>query len=640
MFKILNSINSPQDLKVLSREERELLAKEIREFLVDSVSKTGGHLAPSLGAVEIAIALHYCLNTPYDKIVWDVGHQAYAHKILTGRRDKFKTIRQLGGLSGFPNINESEYDCFTVGHGSTSISSALGLAKARDIAGESYKVVAVIGDGSLVGGMALEALNHAGHTNTNLLIVLNDNEMSISPSVGAFSRYLNKILINPTYNKIHKDLEGLVKRVPWYGFRAYRAAKRLEESVKSLLIPGMLFEELGLRYIGPIDGNNLEELIKTVDSALRLDGPILIHALTKKGKGYALAEKHPEKFHGTGPFNIETGELKEAASSSSVSFTEAFSDAIMSIAKDNPKVAAVTAAMSDGTGLDEFQKTYPDRFFDVGMAEQHAVTFAAGLAKGGLVPVVAIYSTFLQRSYDQIIHDVCLQNLHVVLCLDRAGIVGEDGPTHHGLFDIAYLRHIPNMTIMAPKDQSELKAMLKFAVDECKGPVAIRYPRGKVVSPPILEKTAPISLGKAEVMSKEGELAILAIGSMVWPAAAAAGLLFNEGIKSSLVNMRFIKPLDEELLKALASKTNMFVVIEEGILDGGFGSAVMEFFEREKVNGISVKRMGFPGKFIEHGKKPELLKNYGLDAQGIANEIKKVCAKGKVPGEARGKCAR
>ena len=623
MFKILNSINSPQDMRILSKEERELLAKEVRELIVNTISRTGGHLAPSLGAVEIVIALHYCLNTPYDKIVWDVGHQAYAHKILTGRRDKFKTIRQFGGLSGFPNINESEYDTFTVGHGSTSISSALGLAKARDIAGEAYKVVAVIGDGSLVGGMALEALNHAGRSNTNILIILNDNEMSISPSVGALSKYLNKILINPTYNKIHKDLEGLIKRVPWYGFRAYRAAKKLEESVKGLLIPGMLFEELGLRYIGPIDGNNLEELIATIDSALRLDGPILIHTLTKKGKGYALAEKHPEKFHGTAPFDIGTGEVRDAQPDPVKSFTEAFSDAIMDIARENPKVAAVTAAMSDGTGLDEFHKAYPDRFFDVGMAEQHAVTFAAGLAKGELMPIVAIYSTFMQRSYDQIVHDVCLQNLHVVLCLDRAGIVGEDGPTHHGLFDIPYLRHMPNITIMAPKDQSELKAMLKFAVDGCKGPVAIRYPRGKIVAPPVLEATAPISCGKAEVMSKEGELAILAVGSMVWPAAAAAGLLFNEGIRTSLINVRFIKPLDEELLKNLASKTNRFVVVEEGVLEGGFGSAVMEFFERENIDDISVKRIGLPSKFIEHGKKSELLKNYGLDAQGIAAEIKK-----------------
>lgn len=629
MFKILNSINSPQDLRTLAREERELLAREIRKFIVDTVSETGGHLAPSLGAVEIAMALHYCLNTPYDKIVWDVGHQAYAHKILTGRRERFKTIRQFGGLSGFPNASESEYDTFTVGHGSTSISAALGLAKARDISGEAYKVAAVIGDGSLVGGMALEALNHAGHANTNLLIILNDNEMSISPSVGALSKYLNKILVNPTYNKIHKDLEGLVKRVPWYGFRVYRAAKRLEESVKGMLIPGMLFEELGLRYIGPIDGNNLEELIGTIDNALRLDGPILIHALTKKGKGYALAEKHPEKFHGTAPFDIETGEVKGAQTNSVKSFTEAFSEAIMVIAEENPAVAAVTAAMSDGTGLDEFHKAYPDRFFDVGMAEQHAVTFAAGLAKGGLVPIVAIYSTFLQRSYDQIIHDVCLQNLHVVFCLDRAGIVGEDGPTHHGLFDISYLRHMPNITIMAPKDQSELKAMLKCAVGECKGPVAIRYPRGKIVAPPVLESTVQVSYGKAEVMSKEGELAILAVGSMVWPAAAAAGLLFNEGIKSSLINIRFIKPLDGELLKNLASRTNRFVVVEEGSLEGGFGSAVMEFFEREKINDIAIKRIGFPAKFIEHGKKEQLLKNYGLDAQGIANEIKKICAKGK-----------
>ncbi|MDD5737225.1 MAG: 1-deoxy-D-xylulose-5-phosphate synthase [Candidatus Omnitrophica bacterium] len=629
MYKILDSINSPQDLRILSREERELLAREMREFIVDTVSKTGGHLAPSLGAIEIAVALHYCLNTPYDKIVWDVGHQAYAHKVLTGRREKFKTIRQFGGLSGFPNAFESEYDTFTVGHGSTSISAALGLAKARDITGESYKVVAVIGDGSLGGGMALEALNDAGHSKTDILIILNDNEMSIAPSVGAFSKYLNKILVNPTYNKIHKDMEGLIKRVPWYGFRVYRAAKKLEESMKGMLIPGMLFEELGLRYIGPIDGNNLEGLIKTIDGALRLEGPILIHALTKKGKGYHHAEKRPEKFHGTAPFDVETGELKASGASSAKSFTETFSEALVEIARDNPKVAAVTAAMPEGTGLDAFQKEYPTRFFNVGMAEQHAVTFAAGLAKGGVVPVVAIYSTFMQRSYDQIIHDTCLQNLHVVFCLDRAGIVGEDGATHHGIFDIAFMRHMPNMTLLAPKDQAELKGMLEYAVNRCEGPVAIRYPRGKIVAPPVLETDTPIVRGKAEVMSKEGELAILAVGSMVWPACAAAGLLFSEGIKTSLINVRFIKPIDEELLKGLAARTKKFVTVEEGVLEGGFGSAVLEFFERERMSDISVKRLGFPAKFVEHGRKEDLFKAYGLDAQGIASEIKKMFSKGK-----------
>ena len=629
MFKILNSINSPQDLRILSREERELLSREMREFIVDTVSKTGGHLAPSLGAVEIAVALHYCLNTPYDKIVWDVGHQAYAHKVLTGRRERFKTIRQFGGLSGFPNAFESEYDTFTVGHGSTSISAALGLAKARDITGESYKVVAVIGDGSLGGGMALEALNDAGHSKTNILIILNDNEMSIAPSVGAFSKYLNKILVNPTYNKIHKDMEGLIKRVPWYGFSVYRAAKKLEESMKGMLIPGMLFEELGLRYIGPIDGNNLEGMIKTIDGALRLEGPILIHALTKKGKGYHHAEKHPEKFHGTAPFDIETGELKAPGASSAKSFTETFSESLVEIAGNNPKVAAVTAAMPEGTGLDAFQKEYPGRFFNVGMAEQHAVTFAAGLAKGGVVPVVAIYSTFMQRSYDQIIHDACLQNLHVVFCLDRAGIVGEDGATHHGIFDIAFMRHMPNMTLLAPKDQAELKGMLEYAVNRCEGPVALRYPRGKIVAPPVLETDTPIVRGKAEVMSKEGELAILAVGSMVWPACAAAGLLFSEGIKTSLVNVRFIKPFDEDLLRSLAARTKKFVTIEEGVLEGGFGSAVLEFFEREKMSDISVKRLGFPAKFVEHGRKEDLFKAYGLDAQGIASEIKKMFSKGK-----------
>jgi len=622
MFKILNSINSPQDLKGLSQEEIKLLAKEVRELIVEVVSETGGHLAASLGAVEIAIALHYCLNAPEDKIIWDVGHQAYAHKILTGRREKFKTMRQLGGISGFPNVHESEYDPFTVGHGSTSISSALGLAKARDLSGGSYKVVAVIGDGSLVGGMAFEALNYAGQSKTNMAIILNDNEMSIARSVGALSKYLNKILTNPTYNKIHKDIEGLVKRVPWYGFRAYRAARKLEESVKNLIIPGMIFEELGIRYVGPIDGNNAEGMINTIRNVLAFEGPTLIHAVTKKGKGYIHAENHPEKFHGTAPFDIETGELKGAGVAAEPSFTDAFSDAIMDLAKDDKKIVAITAAMPEGTGLEKFAEAYPERFFNVGMAEQHAITFAAGLAKGGMIPVVAIYSTFLQRSYDQIIHDVCLQDLHVILCMDRAGIVGEDGPTHHGLFDIPYLRHMPNITLMAPKDQAELKEMLKFAAYNCKGPVAIRYPRGKLTVTASSDRVTPLSHGKAEVLSQGSDTAILAIGSMVRPSCCAADLLAGEGIKAAVVNMRFIKPLDGELLKELSVKIKRFVIVEEGALDSGFGSAVLEFFERERIKDVTVKRIGLPDKFIEHGKKDELLKIYGLDAKGIAEQIR------------------
>lgn len=633
-FKILDSINSPQDLKVLNEEDLKLLAKEVRELIVEVVSHTGGHLAASLGAVEIAIALHYCLDATKDKICWDVGHQAYAHKILTGRRDSFRTIRQLGGLSGFPNIHESEYDTFTVGHGSTSISSALGLATARDLNGESHKVVAVIGDGSLVGGMAFEALNHAGHSKANLIIILNDNEMSIAPSVGAFSKYLNRIITNPTFNKIHKDLEGLVKRVPWYGFRVYRAARKLEEGIKNLLVPGMLFEEMGLRYIGPIDGHNIAQLIETFKNVLTLEGPIIVHTITKKGKGYIHAEKHPEKFHGTAPFDIETGEIKETSANAEPSFTDAFSDALLDLAKDDKKIVAITAAMPEGTGLEEFAERHPDRFFNVGMAEQHAVTFGAGLARGGLIPIVAIYSTFLQRSYDQIIHDICLQGLHVVLCLDRAGIVGEDGPTHHGLFDISYLRHIPNITLMAPKDQMELKDMLKFAIYSCKGPVAIRYPRGRLIIPSVSNDTdhlafsaaqsEPLCYGKAEVMKKEGDLAILAVGSMVWPSYAAAIILSKEGIKASVVNARFIKPFDVKSFKELAGRIKKFVVIEEGVLEGGFGSAVLEFFEEERLNDIAVKRIGFSSRFIEHGKRDELFKAYGLTAQGIADEVKKI----------------
>ncbi len=644
-FKILDSINSPQDIKGLNQEDLKLLAKEVRELIVEVVSYTGGHLAASLGAVEIAIALHRCLDTPKDKIVWDVGHQTYAHKILTGRRDGFRTIRQLGGLSGFPNIYESEYDTFTVGHGSTSISSALGLAMARDLKGEPHKVVAVIGDGSLVGGMAFEALNHAGHSKANLIIILNDNEMSIAPSVGAFSKYLNRIITNPTFNKIHKDLEGLIKRVPWYGFRVYRAARKLEEGIKNLLVPGMLFEELGLRYIGPIDGHNIEQLIETFKNVLTLEGPILVHTITKKGKGYAPAERHPERFHGTAPFDIETGEIKGTSTSAEPAFTDAFSDGLIDLAKGDKKIVAITAAMPEGTGLNKFQEVYPDRFFNVGMAEQHAVTFGAGLAKGGLIPVVAIYSTFLQRSYDQIIHDVCLQNLHVVLCLDRAGIVGEDGPTHHGLFDISYLRHMPNITLMAPKDQRELKEMLKFAIYGCDGPVAIRYPRGRLIIPSVSNEVADgllppfdqfeaLAYGKAEVMAKDGDLsrpgmqgrdlAILAVGSMAWPSYAAAILLSKEGIRTCVVNMRFIKPVDTKLLKELSARIKRFVLVEEGVLEGGFGSSALEFFERERIDDVVIRRVGLPNKFIEHGKRDELLKIYGLAAQEIASEVKRI----------------
>lgn len=627
MSKILGSIDSPRDLKQLNQEDLKLLANEIRELIIEVISETGGHLAASLGAVEIAIALHYCLDAPEDKIVWDVGHQAYAHKILTGRRDRFKTIRQFGGLSGFPNINESEYDTFTVGHGSTSISSALGLAKARDLKGADYKVAAVIGDGSLVGGMAFEALNHAGHSKTNMLVILNDNEMSISPSVGAISRYLNKILTNPTYNKIHKDIEGLVKRVPWYGFRAYRAARKLEEGLKNLLIPGMLFEELGIRYVGPIDGHNIGDLIKAIKNLSLLEGPILIHAITKKGKGYIHAERSPERFHGTAPFDIATGDIKQNGRTEGESFTEAFSDAVIDLADANKDVVAVTAAMPEGTGLDRFQRTFPERFFNVGMAEQHAVTFAAGLAKGGLIPIVAVYSTFLQRAYDQIIHDVCLQGLHIVLCLDRAGIVGEDGATHHGTFDIAYLRHIPNMTLMAPKDQEELKEMMNFAVRDCKGPVAIRYPRGKTVKPRLERRRAPIADGKAEIILEGADAAILAVGSMVWPSFEAVKLLAADGINCALINMRFMKPLDRELLKDIAARTKRLVVVEDGAEKGGFGSAVLEFFEKEKINDLAIKRIGLPDKFIEHGKKEILFEIYGLYAKGIAEEVRKMTLK-------------
>lgn len=628
MSRIIDAINSPADLRRLKLVDLPVLAKEIRHEILSTVSKTGGHLSSSLGAVELAIAIHYSFDTPRDRVLWDVGHQAYAHKILTGRTKYFSTLRQLGGLSGFPNKDESpEYDIFTCGHSSTSISTGLGLVMSSYLNQDNRKVIAVIGDAALAGGMAFEALNHAGHSKKKMIVILNDNELSITKSVGALSRYLNRIITNPAYNKIRSDVERVLMRIPRFGFRAYRAARKLEEGLKNLLIPGMLFEEMGFRYFGPIDGHNAAQMITVFKNLVNLHEPILIHVVTKKGKGYKFSEESPSEFHSTGPFDIETG--MSAKKTGRETFTEAFSDKMVELGENNQKIVGVTAAMIDGTGFDKFAKAYPARFYDVGISEEHAVGLSAGLARGGYRPVVAIYSTFLQRAYDQIIHDVCLQNLPVTFCLDRAGLVGEDGPTHHGVFDIAYMRHIPNLIVMAPKDTDELKAMLAYAVQQDK-PAAMRYPRGSL---PILKNDAsliytkhrseidPIKTGKAEVIKRGKDIAIIAIGSMVSTAVEVSAILLKKKVDAAVINARFIHPIDGETIEGICASCRHIVTIEEGVLEGGFGSAVLEFIERENIKNVRVKRFGLPGRFIEHGKREELFKKYNLTPDAICDVI-------------------
>lgn len=614
---MIENIKNPSDLRKLPLTELPKVADEIRQAILKTVSFSGGHLASSLGSVELAVAIHYTFDTPRDFVLWDVGHQAYPHKILTGRLDKFPTLRQLGGLSGFPNKDESpEYDLFTCGHSSTSISNALGLVMGRDLKKENNKVIAVIGDASLAGGMSFEALNHAGHTGKDIIVILNDNERSISKSVGALSKYLNRIIATPTYNKIRMDVEKLVKRIPRFGFGAYRAARKLEEGLKNLLIPGMLFEELGFRYFGPIDGHNITQLVTTFRNLKDLHEPILIHVITKKGKGYKFAENDPAAFHGTGPFDLVTG--RKLSASSQTTFTQSFGDKAALLAEKDPKIVAITAAMPEGTGLDKFAAKFPERFFDVGISEEHAIGLAAGLARNGFRPIISIYSTFMQRGYDQIIHDVCLQNLPVVFCLDRAGLVGEDGPTHHGLFDIAYLRNIPNLTVMAPATPAELQDMLEFAI-KLKSPVAIRYPRG--TSMPDRASGSTIELGKAEVLRTGRDVAIVAIGSMAEMALEVAAKLEKRKFQATVVNARFVKPLDEKLLSKLADDIKKIVTIEEGVLEGGFGSSVLEFIEKSSIKGIKIRRIGLPSRFIEHGKRKELFSKYNLTPDAICDVI-------------------
>ncbi len=625
-MNLLPAINGPEDIKKLGIKELEALAAEVRRLIIDTVSKNGGHLASSLGVVELTIALHYVFNAPQDKIVWDVGHQSYAHKIMTGRRDAFSTLRQYGGLSGFPKREESPYDAFDVGHSSTSISAALGLAQARCINRQTHKVVAVIGDGSLMAGMAFEGLNNAGHLKKDLIVILNDNEMSISPNVGALSSSLSRLISGQTYNKFREEVKTILQGIPAVGKSVYRVARQSEDFFKSLFVPGLLFDELGFKYFGPVLGHRIDLLIDDLTNIRKLNGPVLLHVVTRKGRGYLPAETNPTYFHGVGPFDRETG--KPAAGTKPVSYTKVFGDTLTTLASRNEKVVAITAGMTSGTGLEQFQETFPDRFYDVGIAEQHAITFAAGMAAEGLRPVAAIYSTFLQRSYDQILHDVCMQNLPVIFMLDRAGIVGEDGPTHHGLFDISYLRNLPNMVFMVPRDENELQHMLYTALSIDR-PVAIRYPRGAGVG---VERAADMELfpiGKAELLRTGSDVAVFAVGPSVYAAAEAADRLSAEGVQCAVVDSRFVKPLDERCLCEQARKAEALITVEENMLQGGFGSAVLEALHDNNVL-IPVRRIGLPDKFIEHGSQKILRQRYGLDAQGIYAAVKKLLADGLI----------
>jgi 1-deoxy-D-xylulose-5-phosphate synthase len=615
MTRLLDRINGPQDIKSLSLEELPVLAEEIRRVIIDTISKTGGHLASSLGTVDMTLALYYVFDSQMDQIIWDVGHQAYSHKILTGRKDSFSTIRKLGGISGFPKIEENRYDNFGTGHSSTSISAALGISTARCLLGECGRVIAVIGDGSMTGGQAFEALNQAGHLQKNIIVVLNDNEMSIDPNVGALSSFLSRKLSTKTILRMKKEIEIFLRSFPMIGEEMVKIAKRAEDAIKGFLTPGMLFEAMNFQYFGPIDGHRIDQLVETFSNIKSIDAPIVVHVLTKKGKGYRPAEKHPTRFHGIGPFDAATG--KPVNSGSTVpTYTQVFSKTLLKLAAKNDRIVAITAAMADGTGLSAFAAKYPDRFYDVGIAEQHAITFAAGLATQGFIPVVAIYSTFLQRAYDQVLHDVSLQNLPVVIAIDRGGIVGEDGPTHHGIFDIAYLRCVPNLTFMAPKDENELARMLLTAV-EMKRPAAIRYPRGRGTGVKLDTYPRPLPVGTAEVIREGDDITIVALGSMVEPAVEATQRLTSMGIEPTLINARFIKPLDVKTILHHASRTGIVLTVEEGILSGGFGSAVIEEIMQSPVPGITVRSLGIPDRFVEHGPQEILRDTYDLSARGI-----------------------
>lgn len=615
---LLEYIDKPEQLHTLNIDQLEQLAGELREYIIKTVSQTGGHLAPSLGAVELTLALYSTFHLPVDKVVWDVGHQAYAHKILTGRREQFKKLRQKGGITGFPCRKESAYDAFGVGHASTSISGALGMAAARDILGRGEHIIAVIGDGAMTGGEAFEALNHAGDLKKNLIVVLNDNGMSIDCNVGAMSEYLSKIRVAPQYRQVKEDLKGFLRSIPHIGDTVVKTAEYLKDGMRAVLVPGEIFEEMGFVYVGPIDGHNISAMKDVFERVRLIDGPVLVHVHTKKGKGYLPAELQPDKFHGVGKFDIPSGKVIKA-SGKPPTYTSVFSDAIVALAEENTRIAAITAAMPEGTGLKRFSELYPERYFDVGIAEEHAVTLAAGMATAGIHPVVAIYSSFAQRSYDQLMHDVCLQNLPVTLCLDRAGLVGADGATHHGAFDLSYLRTMPGMVVMAPKDENELRHMLYTAVNY-EGPAAVRYPRGEGIGVPLDSDFNELEIGKAEIVRDGGSIAILAVGTMVSAACKTAELLLKRGINCTVVNMRFIKPLDKECILQMADKMEAIVTMEENALNGGFGSAVVELLADEG-RSIPVLRFGIPDEFIEQGTQSELREQCGLTPEQMSEKI-------------------
>ncbi|MEN8200629.1 MAG: 1-deoxy-D-xylulose-5-phosphate synthase [Thermodesulfobacteriota bacterium] len=613
----LKDIQSPKDLRNLSIPELESIAGELRETIITTTSETGGHLAPSLGVVELTLALHYVFNTPEDKLVWDVGHQVYAHKLLTGRQEQFHTLRQYKGLSGFPKFKESEYDAFETGHSSTSISAALGMTVAKDLQGDTNRSIAIIGDGSMTAGMAFEALNQAGHLDKDLIVILNDNEMSISENVGAMSSFLSRQLTSKTVRRIRKHISTRLKELDRVGDRFLNVLKKSEENIKSFFTPGMLFEALKFYYIGPISGHELEDLIPTLENIRdNVDGPVLVHVLTQKGKGYEPAEKNPGNYHGLGPFDIKTGVPKP--SSGPISYTEMFGNSIRKIARSNPHIVAITAAMPAGTGLTGYAEEFPDRFFDVGIAEQHGVTFAAGLAVEGIHPVVAIYSSFFQRALDQIIHDVCIPNLPVTLAIDRGGVVGDDGETHHGVFDISFLRFIPNLTYMAPKDENELQHMLYTATQHA-GPTAVRYPRGSGEGVELDQELAKLELGKGELLREGKDILLLPVGNRVYPAMRAAEGLEKLGIDAAVINPRFIKPLDTDLISHWAEETGRVLTIEDNVEHGGFGSLVLELLSAKGLFGVKTHLLGHPDHFVEHGSQKTLWKNSKLDSPSIIN---------------------
>jgi len=614
-YPLLSAINSPADLKKLSLDEMGRLAAEVRGKIIETVASTGGHLAPNLGVVELTIALHYVFNAPRDKILWDVGHQSYTHKLLTGRRDRFHTLRTYGGISGFPKRSESPYDTFDTGHSSTSISAGLGISAAKALKGEKDHVIAVIGDGSTTGGMAFEGLNQAGQMEKNLIVVLNDNAMSIGPNVGAFSSFLSRKMTGRRFVYFRKEFENFLKSIPGVGENILSLFHKSEDTFMTLFTPGMLFEAFKFRYIGPIQGHRLDLLVDTFENVKNVDGAVLVHVTTVKGKGYTPAERDPEHFHGVGTFEISTGSPKKTSSRLPPTYTEVFGEAMVDLGKLEKKLFAITAAMPEGTGLNRFSEMFPDRFVDVGIAEQHAVTFAAGLATEGFKPVVAIYSTFLQRAFDQIIHDVCLPKLPVIFCIDRGGLVGEDGQTHHGHFDVTYLRSLPHMTVMAPKDENELRHMM-FTSLKHTGPVAIRYPRGRGLGVSLDPEYRLLPIGESELLREGKDLTLIALGNMVHPSLDAAAEMEKEGLSATVVNCRFVKPLDRRLAD-YSRKTGKVLVLEENIQQGGLGSAVLELFSDIGLRGVTVRRLGLPDGFVEHGPVELLREKLGLDKAGI-----------------------